>query len=1427
MLTAKRKRAAVLPSIYLQGSSSGFDENETTIQHLLDSKQRANVALVQEGWYVPASLALVTNSILFLDNIENVHTLNLDNVHTLQQMNQDLYVFSFWLLVSCIDATIMLIDWKRVHAAHIIMRGYPDNAELYTAYYKQLQNTGANVCHELSTDGGRVDPDMHLRGPYQFVMTETNLAGDWSSYWNDWRGRWAYLPPGSSVIHLRSLTGDGRQEKTWNSTALKELQTGEQPVKRQRSADTLADALAEPQRLERELDRALQIPVQNPKLVEQPYHKYQNEARHDFNPRWYSFMQGEHPQFCSFGHMFCYLTRDNPQTLLEWQGRRFSLIPTKGIPGAFLVNDNLLSAIKGCGNRFFMGFLRVETKRSAHANALIMDRSETGTWELSRFEPHGAYTSTYDSDAVDTSFRDFFQNNPQYEVTSYVAPSQFCTQNGPQRTADRYDFHDFLDKRKDRKDSGWCKVISIMFIHYRLAFLTHSIVEVERMLSGKDPHQLATEIRSYTNSIMRHGNPKSSVRSLYTSTTLRITNGPGHLVLGGEMYMDPQYPDTPFKRMPWHQYVCLLHFNGIIRDTILLVRTLSNKTLEPGPRAVMRKIDFELTQDAELIMLFQVLQTRMEIRTVTIEISQGDRSYEASLVEERKMMSVEQALEDMRLTLDQDLFIECMTQELEAQGVQVDDSMSPTDIMAVYTARCKNGQVNVWEQWTRMKSLRRRAEYYVELGFQVDAMSHIDVVFVTSTRDHIISKYNQHTKRWTTPPPPECEFLTLRFDNAQQVDKASRVLENCSSIGVLVVPGSLELVPPFAAVRTNLILLPDVVDHPAHITQLLEANPALNIRCHSVVLDFDVAIHPNNPVTWTNFLESPARERFRAEHVVIRDFPVTQEEFDKVLAGLGGSSADVVYQMLTPEMKVNVYQMLAPEMKVEWLKAAGISTFVTDSRSTILRAEDDFPSALKVAVDRASVFRLSQLLVGKSDWLERQREKYEHERRATQFENQNTGYKEPSRRVYQLKLKEVLQGRYPPQLALQDEFRLTFIDDTNRAFFYPRRSVTYTYTAQEYQEGMTMEPGFLLRGYCEWLVSVQSANYMKPFTVPWDQDQYQVPWNQGQFQVWWDPESDAMFFCRAPSSLTFRRELRQIFSRPVSNPFGLEQAYHHYRDSLADCWLSFLQQAHPTFCFVHNDMFRYQHARGDLLTDNDVATELYANFARPVVFNTRAAIKMMFKDRTGVYDSNARGRTPIEVARGSEVVPPEAFGVHRDLLQCIRDCPHRFVVGLLKIYLTNERHHTNAIIIDTVAGTLSRFDPDMSDAAQDQDLDLQLRNFTTQHPNLLPGGYVPPKAFCPLTRMQTQAERYHDFERRTEQYRHLKRKRPDFKTHGWASVLCLMFIHHRLAFLELTDTELAQMGDQDSFKLALDIWSYANAVVTQCINNGLRFVGYH
>ena len=1372
MLKTKRKRVApprVLPSIDIQGTSSSFHENEKTIQHLLDSNQSANVALVQGGDNVPASLALVTDAVLFLNNI------SLENVRTLQQINQNLHIFSFLMLVDASDANIMSIDWNRVHAAHIIMRGYPYNAELYATYYEQLQNTGANVFHELSSDAYRMNPDMHLKGPYQFVMM-THLNED---YWSIWRDRWAQLPPGSSVLHLGSLTGDGRQEKRWNSNALKELQTGTPPVKRQRSD------LTETQRLERELEHALQIPVQNPELVEQPYHQFQKEPKHASTQlRWFSFMQGEHPQFCSFGYMFRYFISGDNAQILQWRTPGFSLIPTEGIPGAFLVNNELLSAITNCENHFFVGLLYIGTGGSAHANALIMEKSEAGTWELSRFEPHGSHTSMYDSDAVDTSFRVFFQNNPQYKVTSYVAPSQFCARNGPQRTADCSDFFDFFDQRADRKDRGWCQVISTMFMHYRLAFPTHSIVDVERMLSGKDPHQLATEIRSYTNSIMRHVNPKSYVRSLYTSTTLEFTNEPGHLVLDGDMYMDPQYPNTPFKLMPWHQYVCLLHFNGIIQDTKLLLRTLSNKTLEPGPRAVMRKIDFELTQDAELIMLFQVLQTRMEVQTVTIEITQGDQEYEASLKAERALMSVEQALDDMRRTLDQHVFLESMTQELEAQDVPT-DSMSPADIMAVYTDWCRNGQVNVWEQWTRMKSLRRRADDYVELGFQVEPMSHIDVVFVTSTRDHIIFQYNQLLKKWTTPPPPECEFLTLRFDTAQQIDAASHMLENCPSVGVLVVPGSLSSIPDFAAARTRTILLPDVVDHPLHINRLLRANLTLTVYCHCVLLDFDLRMDPSDPVTWTSFLESPARKRFHAAHVVIRDFPDTQAEFDKVLAGLRGSSAH------------NVYQLLTPEMKVEWLKAAGVSTFVTQSLSTILRSDVDFPSALKVAVDGALVFRVSQLMVDQSDWLERQRENYEQERGATQFENQNEGYKRPSRHAYQLKLKDVLEGRYPPQPA---KFRLVFVDDENRD--YPRRSMT-----QEYQDGMRLDTGFFLRSYCEWLASVQSANYMKPFTVPWDQ--CQVPWHQGQFEVWWDPESEALFFCRAPSSLTFRRELMRIFTRPASNPFGLEQAYHHYRESLVDCWLSCLQQAHGTFCFVHNDMFRYQHARGNLLSVDDASTELYANFARPVVFNTRAAIKMMFKDRTGVYDSNARGRTPIEVARGSDVVLPEAFGVHRDLLQCIRDCPHRFVVGLLKIYLDDERHHTNAIIIDTVAGTLSRFDPDMSDVAQYQDLDLQLRKFTTRHPNLFPGGYVPPSAFCPPTQIQTRAERYHDFER----------KMPDFTDRDWGSVLCLMFIHHRLAFLELTDTQLAHMGDQDAFKLelALNIRSYANEVVTECI----------
>lgn len=109
-----------------------FDLPDTSqaarLKQFQDSHSSANVVTVKNWSSVPVGVADVTNVLLSLEPLMDREYFNLKKVHELQQRNANLNIYAFLLTIDmtrCGDPDFSL-DWTRVHAANIVMAGYPD-----------------------------------------------------------------------------------------------------------------------------------------------------------------------------------------------------------------------------------------------------------------------------------------------------------------------------------------------------------------------------------------------------------------------------------------------------------------------------------------------------------------------------------------------------------------------------------------------------------------------------------------------------------------------------------------------------------------------------------------------------------------------------------------------------------------------------------------------------------------------------------------------------------------------------------------------------------------------------------------------------------------------------------------------------------------------------------------------------------------------------------------------------------------------------------------------------------------------------------------------------------------------------------------------------------------------------------------------------
>jgi hypothetical protein len=632
-----------------------------------------------KGWVVPKLLAKVTDHIVFLDS-----HIRLRVAQVMLERNANLTIHAFMIIIDkkSLKDKYFALDWSRIRAVHIIMPGDRSNVKEYERYYRDLRQAGDNVYQTLELG---VDYAWHAgNGMRNFVVMDPEFV------WSDVMGQ---LPLGTVGFELGALNA-GREE--WTATCLKELEHGGSKVEqrlskrdRQFATHGARDPLKDP--LKDSLRAALSGGVQNP-LTRQPYHRYSSDILHPFDFQWLRFLQKNYPQFCTFDErMFVYTSKPLDNFAYFFPHMRLTSNAAGSDDTCLYVDDRLLRSLKGCpaARRFMVGVMHIVTYDDHHANAVIID---TDKRTLTRFDPCGCWPTHYDGRDLDDKFSAFVRDRSEFGIVSYLPPDKFCPVFGPQSKADFKTYHDFEDEHVLRKDRGWCVPISLMFIHHRLAHPEKSDFQVEQMMSGKGAGQLAMDIRTYTNAIVRNADPSVRQDSLYLYSIISTTSTPKGDDVQVIMNMNDNYPRTTFLRCASSlgSPECLIRMTGRASHNVLVVSELRTKMEEIEPRARIKQSDSDIIDDAELIMFFHVFETLPAIDILKIEISHG---FEWEIAAISK----------------------------EGQG------------------RTPHHQ-SAAKKRVDMESIRRRAHYYAQqLGFEVGFNGALCVV--TTTRQNIVARY--------------------------------------------------------------------------------------------------------------------------------------------------------------------------------------------------------------------------------------------------------------------------------------------------------------------------------------------------------------------------------------------------------------------------------------------------------------------------------------------------------------------------------------------------------------------------------------------------------------------------------------------------------------------------------------------------------------
>lgn len=588
------------------------------------------------GEAVPLNAADVTSLLVYsIDVIKE-----LPRIATLLNQNPNLEIYGHVLLVQTSpDLDLgMIPDWTQLHLEHILIDMTP---QTFTALFSRdqdfysfcetLKDTGADLYYMLDNGQPPIDPRFVHRAGIEYFVTETETDELSSDDYNHISG--------IEILFLDKIM-EGREK--WFRDVVSELDVGSPPAKKApevkpEEKDAVADSLVEPC-LTNLMHSILAKAPRDPLTLKQPYHQYKSIVTN--TDSWLRFLHHQHPKFCV--HMDFMFTFESPRSDEEYDDPFIT------------VGHSLGSQILACRKRFLVGILMVradvDEEDPFHANAVIFDFKDK---TMARFEPHGKTASFYNNRMLDRFLGLFVEQLDEEHALPlrYVSPGDFCAHSGPQRKADVHAFHDFEPRDPKRMDRGWCGILSMMFIHYRLANPPSSLQQVESLLSSKDPYAMAMEIRSYTNANVRIQPALAQHLNMHFTTTVQQENNR----VRASMHMGKYYPKTRFSRAAWTNPTLspatLIFVAGEVKGVRFEVSDLLIKykkeqiMLEPPDRAILA--------NAEGVFWCNLLHTLFWVRSVHWSITPAD--VKPSLLETWQMranaMSPQAIRQDLETTL--------------------------------------------------------------------------------------------------------------------------------------------------------------------------------------------------------------------------------------------------------------------------------------------------------------------------------------------------------------------------------------------------------------------------------------------------------------------------------------------------------------------------------------------------------------------------------------------------------------------------------------------------------------------------------------------------------------------------------------------------------------------------------------------------------
>jgi hypothetical protein len=184
--------------------------------------------------------------------------------------------------------------------------------------------------------------------------------------------------------------------------------------------------------------------------------------------------------------------------------------------GQFTIKSWVIPGILKCASkanvRFVVGVLTIKTRADVHANAFIFDMQEH---ILTRFEPHGAEVTLYDSEKLDRAVRKWLKvATPEIGTWTYRPPPDYCFSPGPQAreswiwVEEAFKTHKVWGKTVRKEAKGFCAAWSLLYIHLRVTNPDFTDQELYEYFTKLSDQELSLMIRQYAEFIVSSIDPK-------------------------------------------------------------------------------------------------------------------------------------------------------------------------------------------------------------------------------------------------------------------------------------------------------------------------------------------------------------------------------------------------------------------------------------------------------------------------------------------------------------------------------------------------------------------------------------------------------------------------------------------------------------------------------------------------------------------------------------------------------------------------------------------------------------------------------------------------------------------------------------------------------------------------------------------------------